>query len=228
MTLTLKFLQNDAIEDPIERLQTTKIVYVEHVPFPEDIMPPADLQEISRTAIHEAGHALIYLLYHRRFIYASIRLDAQEDSGGRVVGPITTIGTNIAVAGMAATLMLDGEVDLADGSCDEDINDFIEGAKDLGINEGDMEFMADAFKFELQSIFEQLVGEVTALKALTQELLEKDFLTYRQATLRRQTPHWIGTPLDQKIAHHAAVAGDHFVQVGIERIKRMGAGYILK
>ena len=97
--MTLELSQNDAVEDPVARLRTTKVVFVEHDPVPDFLEMPAAEQEISRAAIHEAGHALAYLLHHRRFGYVSILPDVRDDSGGRVLGPkMTSIEMNVAEA----------------------------------------------------------------------------------------------------------------------------------
>src|SRR4051812_41156566 len=99
--MTLEFSQNDAIEDPIARLRTTKIVFAGYVAAPKSLaLSPAE-QEIARVAIHEVGHALTYLVYHRRFGYVSIRPNCQDDSAGRVAAKISNIRMNVAVAGMA-------------------------------------------------------------------------------------------------------------------------------
>src|ERR1017187_6938941 len=128
--MTLELSQNDTIEDPVARLRTTKVVFVEHDPVPDFLEMPAAEQEISRTAIHEAGHALTYLVHHERFRYVSILPDVNDNSAGRVLGrSVSRFQMDVAVAGMAGELILEGTFNLADSSYDGDVANFITAFK---------------------------------------------------------------------------------------------------
>src|SRR5690349_7232600 len=112
--MNLELYRNDAIEDPIARLRSVKLLITEYHVDPDFIAMPADEQHILRVAMHEAGHALTYLLHRRRFAYVSVRPDHRDESAGRLFGPkITAIEMPAAVSGIAAGLFIDGQADLA-------------------------------------------------------------------------------------------------------------------
>src|ERR1019366_2909995 len=103
------------VDDPIARFRTFKVVNT-HDEILRKLFLSGEEQAKERllVAFHEAAHATIYLAYHRRFICVSMVPNYRDGSAGRLFGRIQNIAETIALAGMAAELLVKGEIDLAD------------------------------------------------------------------------------------------------------------------